>query len=130
MSTSCWVHSGTDRFALLVFLHPSSAQTHAGLDLVLKAAGTRGISALALHSAAVCSQHSGTPVLMPNSPWGPVMGWTCGNASNCTGGRCGLDIKKALFTERLVKNQNRFFREVVDIPSLSVLKKYLDNALI
>lgn len=43
-------------------------------------------------------------------------------------GRCGLDIKKDLFTERVVKNQNRLFREVVDVPSLTVLKKYLDNA--
>lgn len=38
------------------------------------------------------------------------------------------DIKKDLFTERVVKNRNRLFREVVDVPSLTALKKYLDNA--
>lgn len=43
-------------------------------------------------------------------------------------GRCGLDIRKDLFAESVVKNQNRLFREMFDVSSLPVLKKYLDKA--
>ncbi|KAK4826671.1 hypothetical protein QYF61_010680 [Mycteria americana] len=41
----------------------------------------------------------------------------------------GLDIRKHLFTERLVKHWNRLPREVVDAPCLSVFERHLDNAL-
>jgi len=44
-------------------------------------------------------------------------------------GRFRLDKKKHSFTEMVVKHWNRFLREVVDAPSLSVFKWNLDNAL-
>jgi len=40
-----------------------------------------------------------------------------------------MDVGKPFFTERMVKHWNRLPREVVDAPSLSVLKRPLDNAL-
>jgi len=54
---------------------------------------------------------------------------THGNNSKLCQGRFRLDIRKNFVTERLVKNWNRLPREVVDTPSLSVLRRHLDNAL-
>ncbi|KFR16875.1 hypothetical protein N306_02956, partial [Opisthocomus hoazin] len=44
-------------------------------------------------------------------------------------GRFRLDIRKKLFTMRVVKHWNRLPREAVDAPSLEVLKARLDGAL-
>jgi len=40
-----------------------------------------------------------------------------------------LDIRKNLFTERVVKHWNRPPREVMGSPSLEVFKKHVDMAL-
>jgi len=54
---------------------------------------------------------------------------TRGNCSEMLQGRFRLDIRKHLFTEQVLKHSNRLPREVVNAPSLSVLKEHLDNAL-
>ncbi|KFO54459.1 hypothetical protein N302_04721, partial [Corvus brachyrhynchos] len=44
-------------------------------------------------------------------------------------GRFRLDIRKKLFTVRVVRPWHRLPREAVDIPSLAVSKARLDGAL-
>ncbi|KFQ90056.1 hypothetical protein N337_03399, partial [Phoenicopterus ruber ruber] len=54
---------------------------------------------------------------------------TRGNGFKLKEGRFRLDIKKKLFTMRVVRHWHRFPREVVDSPSLELFKARWDGAL-
>ncbi|KFR00786.1 hypothetical protein N306_04788, partial [Opisthocomus hoazin] len=51
------------------------------------------------------------------------------NGSKLKGGRFRSDIRKKLFTMRVVKHWHRLPREAVDAPSLAVFEARLDGTL-
>ena len=54
---------------------------------------------------------------------------TRGNDSKLKEGRFRLDIRKKLFTVRVVRHWNRLPRDVVDVPSVETLKVRLSRTL-
>ncbi|KFU86978.1 hypothetical protein M959_12395, partial [Chaetura pelagica] len=51
------------------------------------------------------------------------------NGSKLEEGRFKLDIRRKLFSVKVVRHWHRLLREAVDVPSLEVFKAMLDGAL-
>lgn len=49
--------------------------------------------------------------------------------SDCTCGILGLDIRKKFFTDRVIMHWSRLPREMVELPSLGLLKRHVDVVL-
>ena len=68
------------------------------------------------------------PMELPGFAFVPVAPCAGGNGTELCQGRSRLEVRKHFFAERVVKHRNRLPRELLDAPSLSLLKRSLESA--